>query len=299
MSKKMRSTRKRVRSAKGKNDVDSDIQRIARHISDPCNSDLSSSGLPGQKGFVSRFVEEIECIVPANEACVVGYWPGASSFSKHTGAIGFSYTPNILANGGPGTNFLGTSSAVASSFRPLGVCFEIMNYTRTINRGGMWAVINMPVKGFTGVATTPARLQSASNERGTFGDGRPIQALWRPGLADDTYGVWNDANNEFKDQTDSTALVTVLSAGDAEQTIRLRMVLVCEWVPKIGETANGLIVPTAGASTHNIRSSQVVAALDKQRPGWWCSAIQSLGKLAIAGFNQAMVSQGLPGLLLK
>nr|UJQ92828.1 MAG: hypothetical protein [Narnaviridae sp.] len=292
--KKMKGGKKMVRSPTFRSDLDT----IARHISDPCNSDLNESGLPGQKGIISRFVMEQNIELTAGATASLTYLPATSTYSLDA-VVGSSsvYTPNVLVVGGPGTTFLGGSSPIAASYRPLGACVEVFNYTPTVSRGGMWAILHTPANTINNVPTTTDNQFACANERGTFGDGSPVQALWRPGYLDDTYGIWDDLRGESTDLTDRNSVTVALLAGASDQSIRVRMTLVCEWVPRVANTANGIVTPLVGSSTHNIKSSQVVAVLDHYRPNWWSSALRKMGSVAVQGLNTYMASKGLPSFL--
>ena len=228
----VKNKKSRVQKAPKMNQLQQDMMAIARHISDPCNSDLSASGLPGQKGIVSRFVSETNFEMLSGTSLSITYCPATSSYSADaTVGSGNTFTPNILGIGGPGTSFLGGSNPVANAFRPLGACIEVMNYTPTVSRGGMWAFLHTPTASVYNSLTNVDNQFASANERGTWGDGSPVQALWRPGYLDDTYGTWDDSRNEVTDFTDRNSITFACMAGAERQDIRVRITLVCEWVP--------------------------------------------------------------------
>lgn len=258
--------------------VSRDLEIIARHISDPCNSDLSSSGLPGQKGMIARFIHTLVVDVLAGKFAMYTFVPSTSTYSfSNNKLVGDEVIPNILSNGGPGTSFL--NSNVAKSFRPLGACVELINTNTIMTKGGSYSFLHTPVETIHEVGSDAGQYMAAANERGQFGMDS-VEVKWRPGMLDDTYGTWDATGGEPKEFTDKNCLTVVLGAGTVDQTIEIRTTLICEWVPNIGHTANGLVTPLTGGSCHNIRSAQVVAMLDQQRPHWWYQTAKAAGKLA-------------------
>jgi len=259
-------------------DVYRDLDLIAQHIADPCNSDLSASGLPGQKGFVSRFSANQVFTVEAGKHFWEVIFPGALNFDNGFPALGIdTYTPDIFSIGGPGTGFF--NGGPGYDYRVLGYCVEMFNITNTMSRGGSWSALHTTVDQVHKVESTVNTYRAAANERGSFGTNDSVMIKWRPGLLDDTYGLWHgaqDGKTEPAEFSDKNALAITISAPSENQSIELRHVAIVEWIPRIGVSNLGLSTPTVGASTHNIRSSQVAAMLDRQDPHWWFE----VGKMA-------------------
>jgi len=273
---------KKAPKRQGLPDLRRDIEAIARHISDPCNSDLSISGLPGQRGIISRFVSEINTTFGGggssfNNDLFFSYFPSNTTYALSNQTAITTFTPTLGQVSGPGSSFFNAENTPGNTFRPLGACVEVMNFTNIMNRGGTWGVLHTPANVIDGNPTTTSRLFAASNERGLFGsESEPLMFTWRPGYMDDTYSTWAGVG-ENVDFTDRNCLTLVMSGPEEVQSVRIRITLVCEWLPNIGLTTNGLVTPTAGGSTHNLRSSQVVSALDKAKPGWFGPMMKEYG----------------------
>lgn len=281
-NKPKKATRPRQRSRAG-GERSRDLKALMSHIADPCNSDLSISGLPGQRGIISRFVQEEVVTLEIGEFWTFSYFPAITSYSTDiTASSTVTFAPNLFSNGGPGTSFLGGNTPVAENYRPLGACIELLNETSNINRSGSWAVVHSPAQTIQGITTSARNLSASANERGTWGNGQSVMTNWRPGYLDDTYGKWN--YNVDADLSDKNVITTVISAGDRAQTIRIRVTLVAEWTPRLGTTSNGITTTLVGSSTSNLKSSQVVAMLDKATPKWWNSALQ-MGKNIYSAVN--------------
>jgi hypothetical protein len=273
-----------------KKDLARDIELISKHISDPCNSDLSASGLPGQKGMVARFVSDIDVSFGTGTSQFFSYFPSNTTYALSGGNSTHLFTPILGQYSGPGSSFFNSDSTPGNTFRPLGACIEVMNYTSIMNRGGTWAVLHTPANVIDGVQTNYQNLIGAANERGLFGSGtEPLQFLWRPGYMDDAYSTWAGAGEEV-DYTDRNAITLVLTGPDDNvQNCRIRITLVCEWLPNVGLTTTGLVAPTVGGSAHNLRSSQIVGALDKASPGWFGPMMSKYGPMAAKAIGNQLL----------
>jgi hypothetical protein len=267
--KKMNGTpQKKGKNVKSRsNPLQKELGVVAQHLLDPCRSPLTESGLPGQKGMISRFatVESVSVTGDHNYWLVIN--PGFLSYDSGISAnVGATFTPSTMSKDGPGKNFLTTGPGL--TYRTLGFCLEVMNTTPQLDRGGMWNALHAPADVFYLNETSGANLIASANEGGTFGGETSVMIKWRPGYMDDTYADYKGVDDSW-DLNDRNSIVLNVLAPSSIQTLSVKMTAIVEWVPKIGTTFNGMVTPLTGGSTHNLKSAQVASMLDKTHGDWW------------------------------
>lgn len=244
--------------------------RYAKLLADPCNAELTPSVFSGANGaLLARFEYDQIFNSSATDVGSAGYFcPGALCQNTTNNAVGFGgpwssdTIPGILVNATPaiqpGNSFL---NANASGVRAISACIQVNYMGSELNRAGVIAVGCGKLSSITGTTTT-AGLRTLAQVVQRMPD-EPVEYRLPP----------TDASALFRDPTstlsplgeptgqDLPALFWSATGIPVSTGVRVRFVVVYEWIPKVN---TGMTIPNMGKVSHSRNSVEdVVRALEK------------------------------------
>lgn len=263
----------------------------ARLLADPCNGDLVPGPFgDGTGGMVARF--EQEYLIQAGVGSTALAWAFAPSRANWaattTGTIGDStvitMTNNASPSLAPGFNFFASN---ASQIRPLSCCAQVYWTGSELNRQGIVSLGRVPAEVVNDSNLTVSQLRTMSQyvERTPAG---MAEIVWRPTEWDQVFteppisGVPNSVA-----ESRATALVITGSGLPSDQPLRIRVVVVYEWVP---DPLSGFRATNSQIREQPVRLADVLARLDAA--GDWMS-----GHARMAGRAISSVTAGVGSIL--
>jgi hypothetical protein len=267
------------------------VRKYAQLLADPCNGDLVAGPFgDGSGGMVARFEREYFVVGSAGStACSFAFCPALCNFTYASGVISdtstITWTPNTDPLAPPGFSFL---TANASSFRPLACCMQVYWTGTELNRQGVVSLGRMPAEVFDDTSLTTARIRTSSQ----YSERTPdtcSEIIWRPqeqdlyfkhvGLAVAPLSFGNGSQN--------TALVMTGAYLPVDVPLRVRIVVVYEWVP---DPLSGFKTTTGRITQKTSRLADVLGMLD--RTGDWMA-----GTATSAARAMSSLTAGVGGLL--
>lgn len=266
-------------------------RKYAALLADPCNGDLVTGPFgDGSGGMVGRFEREFFIVGGAGStACAFAYSPHANNFAFASGAAitdttTITWTNNTDATVPPGFSFMQSNAA---SVRPLACCMQVYWTGTELNRQGVVSVGRMPAEVFDDTTLTVARIRTASQYTERTPD-TYSEIVWRP-QEQDTYftRVTGSGPSAITSFAQSTALVMTGAYLPADTPLRVRVVVVYEWIP---DPMSGFKVTTGRYADKPTRLGEILAFLD--RTGDWMSGTAHSAARAIS-----KVGAGVGGLM--
>lgn len=265
-------------------------KRYAALLADPCNGDLVSGPFgDGSGGMVARFEREYFVVGGAGStAAAFAFCPALCNFTFASGATitdtsTITWSTNTDLAAPPGLSFL-TSNA--TSFRPLACCMQVYWTGTELNRQGVVSLGRMPAEVFDDTTLTVARIRTSSQ----YSERTPdtcSEIIWRPqeqdlyfkhtGLTGTPLGFSNGSQN--------TALVMTGAYLPADTPLRVRIVVVYEWVP---DPLSGFKTTTGRVTSKPHRLADILGALD--RTGDWMSGTATAAARAMSSLGAGVGS---------
>jgi hypothetical protein len=270
-----------------------DAARYARLLADPCNGDLVSGPFgDGSGGMVARF--EQEYLVQAGSGSTalafafnpaLGNWCSTSTVTMGD-ATNIVWTTNASVALAPGYTFL---QANASSYRPLAACMQVYWTGTELNRQGMVSLgrFSNEVLDDTTLSVGLVRAASSYVERTPAS---MMEMIWRPQEFDTLFrnpastGLPSPAQGGSAN-ANTTCMVATGSGLPADAPLRIRVVVVYEWMP---DPLSGFrtTVPIRGVAP--TRLGDILAALD--RTGDWMSGTAHSAGKALSSLAHGVAS---------
>jgi len=254
------------------------MDNYASLLSNPCRGPLVHAPGSHEGGQISRFETDQIIGNGATDTCGAILWsPGAINATTNSGLLDFVTTGDSVSltmgsrTYAPGYTFLQTN---ASSYRCLAACLQIYWPGTELNRAGIvsGAQANYGFIDPLGPSTTVANLRGVS----PVVERMPtdyFEIKWAPNAADNLFRT--PGGSAANRPEDGHASLLVMWAGLPVATgVRVRMVVVVEWRPKlIGQVLGGNLADYTEGNTFQVRR-----ALDKIDPDWWHKAGQAAAK---------------------
>lgn len=279
--------------------LDEHATKYAKLLADPCNGQLTPSVFSGSNGaLLARFEYDQIFNNAATDIGSAGYFcPGAICQNTTNNAIGFGgpwssdTIPGALINATPaiqpGNAFL---AANASGVRAIAACIQVNYMGSELDRAGVIAV------GCGKLSTVVPTISTATLRT-------LAQVVQRMPDAPIEYRLPITEGSElFRDPASTVNPITEPTAQDlpalfwsatgvkAATGIRVRFVVVYEWIPKIGI---GMTVPNMGrVSVSRNTSSDVLRALEKTGD-WLHRGVDSAYSIAGAGYKAGRLMSGM------
>lgn len=249
--------------------------RYARLLADPCTAELVNGPFgDGLGGMVARFEKEYVINSSATDtAAFISFEPSSCVVRIANAPLTDDTTTitavNLLTGSWPGYDFL---SVNASHFRPLAACMQLYWPGSELNRQGICSLGRQPAEYFNDANLTVSRLRAQANYiRRTPAD--CFEIIWRPTEAD-LAGRETSTNPAVGNGT--TALVGTATGIPPSTGIRVRVVVVYEWMPDPASGFKNTVVVTP--QPH--RLADILAFLD--RTGDWMSGTAHAAGRAIS-----------------
>lgn len=258
--------------------------RYARLLADPCTADLVNGPFgDGYGGMVSRFEKEY---VINNSATDV------ASFFAFTPGIGTCFIANapitdetatitpvaLLASSNPGYSFLQPNS---SHIRPLAACVQVYWPGSELNRQGIVSL----GRHFSEVVNDGASVSSL-RAQANYVQRMPAdkaEIIWRPSEFDLRGQEWA-STTAVTSSAGMTSIVVTATGLPPSTGIRIRVVVVYEWVPDPASGFKNTIVRTPAPH----RLADVLAFLD--RTGDWMSGTAHAAGRALSSLAGGVAS---------
>lgn len=264
-------TKRKARRPRGT--VDAHAMQYAKLLSNPCTGPLVHGPGSSEGGQVARFETDFVLGAGATETGFVLHWtPGALNTSVSANGVGVLQgvvvtdgTNITLANSVgsfPGSSFLQTN---ASSYRCLAACAQLYFVGSELNRQG---VVSGAMSSY-GLCTNAAASVSSASLRAIS----PVvqrtpnscfEIKWAPSYSDGLFRNPSGANTP----EDGHSSLTLTAAGLPVATgMRVRLVVVVEWRPRVTNLVLSSNTDTGAASSASIQ--QVRKYLDSRDANWW------------------------------
>lgn len=264
--------------------------RYAQLLVDPCRGPLVNAPFgDGQSGMVSRFETDLIVNATATETCAYLAFVPSTAQVFGTGTLLTTDTTTFTGNGaalaGPGAAFL---SGTPSSFRGISACVQVMYPGSELTRAGVVSVGQMTCANIGGTTLSTSTLRGVSQVQERT-PSTTIELKWRPNNYDMEYTQW------ASDYTVSTvwnkrSCIVVTAAGLPVNTgIRIRVILVAEWIPG---TASGINIPGTPAVTSRNSMADVLRKLDGFG-NWMYSSSVAAGRAASSLYAGGSAAYGL------
>lgn len=263
--------------------------RYARLLADPCTADLVNGPFgDGYGGMVSRFEREYVINNSATDtAAFFAFTPGLGSgiianapITDETAAI----TPvALLASSCPGYTFLQPN---ASHIRPLAACVQVYWPGSELNRQGIVSLGRHATEVVNDGASVAALRAQANYIQRMPADKAEI--VWRPTEFDLRGQEW--VTTPGVTTTGGLTSIVVTATGIPPSTgIRIRVVVVYEWMPDTSSGFKNVVVRTP--SPH--RLADIIAFLDRTGD-WMAGTAHSAGRAlsSLAGGVASIMSLG-------
>lgn len=270
----------------------------ARLLTDPCNAPLVHGVYPGTGGgIVSRFETDFIIGNGINETAATCVWvpgmnllfsPGTTLLNDaqlYTYALGNQQTM-------PGYNFLAT---IAGSFRCVAACMQVTYPGAELDRSGIVSlgicdsaalVQNLPsAQGGKSLTTNVSQIRSMAQHTERT-PATMAEIVWMPGEMDGqnfsfestsgspppAYPVAGDglAYQGRNSLVFSAAALTSVNLSNSVG-MRVRLVYVCEWTPKVNQ---GLVASIQSQFSPN-SVAEILSRLSRANPGWYIHAARA------------------------
>lgn len=286
--------RPRMRVMSAPTSLDKAASEYAELLRNPCNAPLVRGVFAGTGGsLVSRFESDFIIASGGTEvAALLAFIPGAGLTFANTTALTTDTISTTFtgANYLPGATFLTGS---AGSFRCLAACLQVSFPGTELGRSGIVALGVMPASsispflaaasGGTATATNAAQIRQICQHTERM-PANMAEILWMPGDGDSAVEnpqkvqAYTTAN--ATDIEDRNAIVLSASGFPVSTGIRIRMVTVYEWTPKISVGAVATVEPSRSAFS----VADVVRTLHLKNPNWYINAFKrTAGAIKTAG----------------
>jgi len=286
-SKKMVVKKQRVRArGVGQETLDVEGMKYMNLLRDPCTGPLVHGPGSTEGGSVFRCESDFIMGNGALETCGVFMWaPGAYNTALNpVNGSGTMFNNsatdltafNPLATGtsiyAPGYAFLQTN---ASSYRCLAACIQIYWPGSELNRQGIVGVAQGTYGAMsTNINLTVAQVRGACPITQRMPSDR-LEAKWAPHYAD---GLFRNASNTQIPEDGHGSLIVNWAGIPVATGVRLRLVAVFEWRPKLTTGAFVLSSNTEGGSRSSATIQSVRQYLDRMDSHWWISAALASAK---------------------
>lgn len=279
--------------------LDEHAARYARLLADPCNGELTPSVFSGSNGaLLARFEYDQIFNNGATDIGSAGYFcPGAICQNTTNNAIGFGgpwssdTIPGALVNATPaiqpGNAFL---AANASGVRAIAACIQVNYMGSELDRSGVIAVGCGKLSTVTPTITT-ANLRTLAQVVQRMPDA-PVEYRLPTTEGSELFRDPASTINPGTEPTaqDLPALFWSATGVKAATGIRVRFVVVYEWIPKIGI---GMTVPNMGRVTPSRNTAaDVLRALEKTGD-WLHHGIDSAYRIAGSGVRAGRLMSGM------
>lgn len=259
-----------------------------RLLADPCNAPVVRAPYPGGGGgFIARFELDGMWGYGATETgMALVFTPGALQMAGGASVLNmvcYNSAPfttdttisSFTVNGdAPGRTFLLANS---SGYRPVAACLEAYWPGTEQNRQGFLGVGSLPIGIQNSAAVTPAQLRGAADLVTRMPDGK-ASINWRP-LADDENFRDPNVSNTTLGHFDEFGQIWVVGTNLPVATgIRVRMVVVVEWLPQRSIGMSGTSITGEPITRNSVRD--VLTALDKA--GRWTVGVAEGAMAAIS-----------------
>lgn len=257
--------------------------RYAKLLADPCNGDLVPGPFgDGTGGMVARFEREYAFGGdPTSTAAAFAFCPAFCNISVSAGAgnndgSSFTWASNTDPLYPPGFTYLRDNAA---SLRPLSCCIQLSWVGKEFDRQGVVSLGRFPAE-ILGDTTTTSRLRTCSQ----YAERMPAtmsEIVWRPQEQDLYFGNRTEnAPLNSAGGVQNTVLVATVSSIPPGASIRLRLVVVYEWIP---DPLSGLKVTTSLGGSKPTRLGDILAMLD--RTGDWMAGTATAAARAISSIG--------------
>nr|UHS72177.1 MAG: putative coat protein [Tombusviridae sp.] len=247
--------------------------QYARLLTDPCTGPLVHAPGSSEGGQVTRFETDVIYGSGATETCGFINWSPGGYNSAATPQFGNGI---ISVNGAtdagnltpssasvntycPGFTFL---AANAGSYRCIAACLQLYWPGSELNRQGVVGVAQSTL-GLVGTSQTVTCAQMRSLcpvvERMP---GNMVEAKWAPNFAD---GLFRSPGGSQEAENGHSALLATWAGIPVSTGVRIRLVIVVEWRPKIA----GLVLSSNTSVGSSGEMQQVRRALDARSASWW------------------------------
>jgi len=256
--------------------LDSHGAMAARMFYDPCGANLGETVYPGDRGYVSRFVQNISVGLSGGQTVTASIIkPGNNVASFTAGLIG---TDNTTVGFGtasmPGAGFQNTT---ANKFRCAGFCVTARaisapnTATGTIHFGVVpaSAVTNGTITQFNTLISYCTESVAASNTLMA-----PLDIKWSPGSFDDRYAT---TANAADDDSDRNIIIICTTGFPAATGLQLRLTAIYEWTPAI---SLGIVTDATSVKNSVCDKECVLKVLKSKDPDWWWSLGRKAVKIA-------------------
>jgi hypothetical protein len=265
-------------------------RKYAALLADPCNGDLVTGPFgDGSGGMVARFEREYFVVGGAGStACAFAFCPALCNFTFASGAAisdtsTITWSPNTDPAAPPGYSFL---VANATSFRPLACCMQVYWTGTELNRQGVVSLGRMPTEVFDDTTLNVARIRTSSQ----YSERTPdtcSEVIWRP-QEQDLYFKHTGLSSGpalFSNGAQNTSLVMTGAYLPADTPLRVRIVVVYEWVP---DPLSGFKTTTGRVTSKPSRLADVLAILD--RTGDWMAGTATSAARAMSSLGAGVGS---------
>lgn len=263
--------------------------RYAKLLADPCTADLVNGPFgDGFGGMVSRFEREY---VINNSSTDVASWV---AFTPALGTVFINSTPITDENNAISTAALPAASCPGYSFlqpnashiRPLAACLQVYWPGSELNRQGVVS-LGRHASEVVNDAATVASLRMQANYLMRMPP-NCAEILWRPTEADLRGQEWQPTTSVTQ-VPGATSLVATATGIPSSVGIRVRIVVVYEWMPDPASGFKNVIVRTP--SPH--RLADILAFLDRTGD-WMAGTAQAAGRAvsSLAGGVASIMSFG-------
>lgn len=269
--------------------LDTAAREYASLIADPCNAKLTGTIWPGSHGaFVSRFETDFMIGTSVSTtATTVIYVPGTNS--TYVPGIGgtLDNTDFLLSSGtaaqSPGVSFL---SSNAGTIRAVASCIQVSFVGTELNRSGVVSGGVMNTGSITKYLDTAS---GGGNSNVQVGQLRSLtqhvermptdmmEITWFPASGDinpfQYAAVSNTAASNVNDAADKNALVITASGFPVSTGIRVRIVTVVEWTPRV---AAGFVATVEHPKSSNSLNDVLRALPASKGTNWFINAYKKL-----------------------
>lgn len=268
----------------------------AQLLADPCTGPLVRSSASTAGASVVRF--ESDFIIGNGATDTAGFllWTPNNRNADAGNVYGFGTLVGLAASdtasitpsaGGSGTYFPGNTflATNAGSYRTLAACIQVYWPGSELNRAGIVSVAqctNGLLKTTDSVNVAALRSQCPVVRRMPTNF---LEAKFGPGFAD---GMFHDPTTGKQEESGLGAILVTWAGLPVATGVRLRLVAVYEWTPKV----SGLVLSsnTAGASPQSFVDAR--KKLDEAAPDWWYTAGSITRRIAV---NADAFMQGVAG----
>lgn len=251
------------------------LREYAKLLTNPCTGPLVHAPGSTSGGMVMRF--ESDFIIGNGASDTAGFFswaPGALNSNSPTNPYGAGTLTGAGVSdatfispsaGGIGTYFPGHTylTSNASSYRAIAACVQVYWPGTELNRSGIVSA----AQGTFGLFSTATTIQpSALRAVSPVVERMPtdhMEVRWAPNYAD---GLFRNPSSTTSSPEDGHAALVITWAGIPVSTgVRIRCVLVVEWLPK----PQGITL-SSNTSTGSAGDIQHVRReLDRRNAGWW------------------------------